>query len=129
MFGKRDDDFRGDRVEMLLGSGALFRGSIVSSGVVRIEGKVEGDITHNGELMIGEPAHVTATIKAGSVTIAGEVRGNVECEGRLELTSTGRLYGDIKVGQLVVQEGAVFQGNSNMRGKELPNLKPAPKPA
>lgn len=119
MFGKRDHDHP-DRIESLLGKGTEFRGTLVSSGVVRIDGRLEGEINHNGTLVIGESAVIVANVKAKQLTIAGHVKGNVDCDGRLELVSTARLYGDIKVGQLVVADGAIFHGVSMTRGNEQP---------
>lgn len=135
MFGRKEaDGAQLERVETILGRGTEFRGTLVSSGVVRIEGKLEGEINHSGELVIGESAVVIANVKAKIITVAGQVKGNVDCEGRLEIVPSGRLYGDIKVGHLVIAEGAVFQGVSVMRSstggqQETAAPKPTAKPA
>ncbi len=129
MFGKRELEGSADRVETLLGRSTEFRGALISSGHVRIDGKLEGEISHAGELIIGESASVTANIKTKSLTVAGHVKGNIDCEGRLELVNTARIFGDIKVGQLVIADGAVFQGVSSMRSAEPAAPRPNPKPA
>lgn len=129
MFGRKEAEgaFQ-ERVETILGRGTDFRGTLVSSGVVRIDGKLEGEINHNGDLLIGEHAVVVANVKAKQITVAGQIKGNVDCEGRLEIVPTGRLYGDIKVGHLVIADGAVFQGVSVMRNTASPQEGAAPKP-
>lgn len=135
MFGRKEaEGALLERVETILGRGTEFRGTLVSSGVVRIDGKLEGEINHSGELFIGETAVVSANVKAKLITIAGQVKGNVDCEGRLELVPSGRLYGDIKVGHLIIAEGAVFQGASVMQktaatGQDSLPVKPSTKPA
>lgn len=110
---RRDENF--DKVETLLGRGTEFRGNLVSRGVVRLDGIFEGEINHGGSLFIGESAQVTATVKCKHLTVAGHLRGNVDCEGKLEILSSGHLYGDIKMAQLVIADGAIFQGASSMR--------------
>ncbi len=117
VFGKKDaPNF--DKVDTILGKDCRFKGTLNSNGSVRIEGQFEGEILHEGDLVIGEKARVVADIKARHLLIAGEVRGNVEAEGKLELLPTAQLYGDIKVGNLVVADGAIFQGTSEMAGKD-----------
>ncbi|MGE5590267.1 MAG: bactofilin family protein [Bacillota bacterium] len=124
MFGRKEaEGALLERVETILGRGTEFRGTLISSGVVRVDGKLEGEISHSGELVIGEHAVVVANVKAKQITVAGQIKGNVDCEGRLEIVPSGRLYGDIKVGHLVIAEGAVFQGVSVMR-----NSAAAPQP-
>lgn len=110
---RRDENF--DKVETLLGRGTEFRGNLVSRGVVRLDGKFEGEINHGGSLFIGETAQVTAKVKCKHLTVAGLLRGDVDCEGKLEILSKGQLYGDIKTAQIVIADGAVFQGASMMR--------------
>lgn len=118
---RREENF--DKVETLLGRGTEFRGNLVSRGVVRLDGKFEGEIQHGGSLFIGESAQVTANVKCKHLTVAGQLRGNVDCEGKLELLPSGHLYGDIKMAQLVIADGAVFQGASMMREPADPKKK------
>lgn len=115
-----------DKVDTIIGKGTEFKGTLSSSGVIRVDGRFEGEILHRGDLVVGETGFVTANIKARHVTIAGEVRGNVEAEGKLELITSGRLFGDIKVAALVIGDGAVFRGSSEMR---QPEKVAAPTPA
>ncbi len=70
-------------------------------------------------LIIGEQGRVYANIKSKSVTIAGEVHGNLECSENLEILSTGKLYGDVKVTNLFIDDGAVFDGNCEMKQKQI----------
>jgi len=77
--------------------------------------------------VIGESGVVQGKIKAENITIAGKVQGEVEANGKLELVPTGNLQGEAKMALLVVEEGAVFQGNcqqfskdSKEKGKFLP---------
>ena len=63
---------------------------------------------------MGQAAVLTADLMAQNVTIAGQVSGNIKCLHRLELLPTARLKGDIVAGSLVISEGAVFSGSSQM---------------
>ncbi|RJQ07649.1 MAG: polymer-forming cytoskeletal protein [Bacillota bacterium] len=104
-----------DKVNTLIGVGTEIKGSIKATGGIRIDGRVDGEILHEGDLVVGEEGYVEASVKTRNATIAGEVRGNIEASGRVEIVSTGKILGDIIVTTLVINEGAVFDGTCQMR--------------
>jgi cytoskeletal protein CcmA (bactofilin family) len=130
MFKKKEQQrVNFEEVDTIIGSGSEFQGTIVVQGTLRVDGRVSGDIHVQGDLIVGEKGQVNANIKARHVTIAGELRGDLELEGTLELTSSGQLYGDIAVANLIVGEGASFQGNCKMqatgsKGQKKRQLRP-----
>ncbi|HEY3365301.1 MAG TPA: polymer-forming cytoskeletal protein [Symbiobacteriaceae bacterium] len=107
------------KVQSIIGEGTEIKGAIHSTGVVRIDGYLEGTIEHSGELIVGPKGRLVATVKSTDLAIAGELRGEVEVEGKLELLAGARLFGDIRCGHLVVHEGAIFNGRSLMAPNEL----------
>ena len=97
-----------------LGKGSRVVGKLTFEGPVRIEGQVEGEITAQDALTIGESAVVNAQIVGNSVVIQGRVTGDVTARKRLEIRSPGKLFGNITSPSLVIQEGVVFEGQCNM---------------
>jgi cytoskeletal protein CcmA (bactofilin family) len=97
-----------------LGKGSRVVGKLVFEGPVRIEGQVEGEISAQDALTIGESAVVNAQIVGNSVVIQGRVTGDVTARKRLEIRAPGKLYGNISSPSLVIQEGVVFEGQCNM---------------
>ncbi len=132
MFGKKDGPEKSDKIETIVGQDTEFKGTVTSSGGVRVDGRVEGEINCRGDVIIGETAMVMANIRGRNVTVAGEVKGNIDTEGKLELAATARITGDIKVTSLTVEDGALFRGMSEMKkdGKDLTPkpVAPIPKP-
>ncbi len=104
--------------ESVLAKGLQIEGTLFSKGSLRIDGKVEGKVESDGDVMVGQNGVLNAEVRAVNVTIAGDVTGNVKCTHRLELLSSGRLRGDVTVGSLVVSEGATFLGVSQMKPPE-----------
>lgn len=98
----------------LLGAGSVFEGKLHFEGQVRIDGTFTGEITTTDLLVIGEGAKVTATINCGSVEIKGDITGNVNASESIVLRATARVQADIHAPSLVVDKGAVFEGNSRM---------------
>lgn len=107
-----------DKVNTLIGLGTEINGTLRANGGIRIDGRVEGEVVNEGDLVVGEEGVLEATVKTRNVTVAGEVRGNIEASGRVEIVATGRLIGDITVNALIIHEGAVFDGNCQMRQAE-----------
>lgn len=117
MFKKKINN-SSDKVDTMIGEGTEFNGSIVTNGTIRVDGKVEGEVTTEGDIIIGETGKVKANAKGKNITIAGEINGNIEGTGKLELLPTAKLLGDIKVDDLYVDSGAIFQGNCEMKQKQ-----------
>lgn len=105
-------------VNALLGRGSEFEGKLTFEGTVRIDGKFTGDIVSEGTLIIGEGARVKAEIVVDTVIVQGDVVGNIRAKSTVELHAPGRLRGNIQTASLVVQKGAIFDGNCVMEGRE-----------
>lgn len=103
------------QVDTIIGAGCEFQGTLTAQGTIRVEGCVNGEIKAQGDLIIGEKGQVTANIKARDVTVAGIIRGDLDLEGTLEITPQGQVLGDIAVANLIIGEGANFQGNCKMQ--------------
>jgi cytoskeletal protein CcmA (bactofilin family) len=100
--------------ETIISSDAVFKGSIKFKGVLRIEGKFQGDIVSQGTLYIGKTGEVKASVRAESVIIEGKVNGNIQVDNRVELRSSAKLFGDIKASRLIIEEGVSFVGNCDV---------------
>jgi cytoskeletal protein CcmA (bactofilin family) len=57
---------------------------------------------------------VRATVHAAAVVVSGELVGDCTASNRVEIQATGRLMGNIRAPKIVIAEGAVFRGNSDM---------------
>lgn len=111
MFKKRRGEGKAGTV---IGREAEFKGTLKDDESVRIDGKFEGEIQTEGEIIIGEEANVQANIKAKSISIAGKVTGDVNCEESVELFSSGSLRGKVRASNLTIAEGGFFDGECKM---------------
>ena len=102
------------QITTLLGRGTQIKGNLNVEGSARIDGRIDGDVTASGHLIIGTGAVVMGDVKAQSVLIGGEVRGNILCPEKAELASTAKVFGNIATGEIVIDEHATFQGKCNM---------------
>lgn len=113
MFNKQTDIAKA-AFDTLIGANTELNGNVISKGIIRIDGKVIGNVTVQGDLFLGENALVKGEITVSSIQIAGSVEGNVFSSGILKLLPTARMLGDIQVKSFVCEEGSIFEGTCKM---------------
>ena len=98
----------------IVGAGARLEGNVISAGSLRIEGQVKGQINAEGDVELAPQSQVEADIQAQNVTVGGRFRGNISVKNKAHLSRGGRVDGNITAKALVIEEGAVFHGQSIM---------------
>ncbi len=106
-----------DEINVFWGKDSLFNGKMTSEGIFRLDGKVEGEISHNGTLIIGETAVIKGKVEVNTLTLNGMLEGEVTAKERLEIHSKGKLYGTISTPILVILDGGIFEGDCRMGSK------------
>ena len=121
----------GDNLNAFIGEGTTFKGNLSFQGMVRVDGRLDGEIFTKDTLMVGKTAEIKADIHAGALVIGGTIHGNITAEEKIELHSGARLQGNISTPSLVIAEGAIFDGSCTMvKKQESPALaKPREAPA
>ena len=102
----------------VLGPKTTFKGELLGDEDVLVEGTVEGQIRISRDLRVGTSGSVKASIEAQAVVVAGEVVGDCAASSRVEIQASGRLTGNIRAPKIVIHEGAMFKGNSDMSGRK-----------
>ena len=118
-------------ITTLLGRGASFEGKLTFEGTVRIDGRFKGEVFSEDVLVIGDGAHVEATIDVGEVIIQGTVVGNISAKRSIEIHAPGKVKGDLHTPTLQIDKGVIFEGRSFMEAalQNKPNAPATPKPA
>lgn len=102
------------KINGIIGKGVSLVGKLSFDGILRIDGKFQGEIDAAGTLVVGEDAVLESMIRVGTALISGEVRGIVEAANKVEILSQGRMFGDVRTPAIVIYKGAVFEGNCEM---------------
>lgn len=95
-------------------AGTVIKGNIQASGDFRMDGTLEGDITLNGKLVVGESGQVTGNVVCQNANIIGTVNGNITVKELLSLYATAKVKGDIMINKLSIEPGAAFSGTCRM---------------
>lgn len=101
---------------------ASFEGKLIFEGNVLVNGKFKGEIYSTGELTIGKTGYVEGQVEIGTVVILGEVNGNIKAKQKIVINAPAVVRGDIVAPSLIIEEGAVFEGNCSM-GRDVTDKK------
>ena len=97
-----------------LDRGSSFRGELEFEDTMRIDGRFNGKITSKNELIVGESATIDGEIHVGRIAISGTVMGKIRADQKIEIHRSGKVFADLDTPTLIIEEGALFQGNCAM---------------
>ncbi len=97
-----------------LGAQDQLVGRLVYDGDLQVQGVLEGEATVTGALQVDDGGTVKAKLSAQHLTVRGTVDGDAVVRDRLLIAGSGVITGDVKVGRLVIEDGAVLNGNVTM---------------
>src|SRR5688572_16945695 len=108
-----------------LDRGAVFKGEMEFEDTMRIDGRFNGRISSKNELIVGESAHIEGDVHVGRIAISGTVVGRIVATQRVEIHRNGKVFSDVDTPALIIEEGAIFQGNCVMgdrKGGSVTNI-------
>ena len=127
MFTTKDEKKMAEEISNssnVIGKGTVLEGNIETSGNIRIEGRINGNIKSKSKIALGHSSHVEGNITAQNADIEGGVKGKIDISEVLILKATAVVHGDISTSKLVVEPGAVFNGSCKM-GAAIKDIKSA----
>jgi cytoskeletal protein CcmA (bactofilin family) len=107
---------------------SVFDGTFQTTRNLKVEGEVKGTIECKGTLFVAQGATVGAKVEADNVTVAGDLNGEIRCRGRLQIMPSGKVRGKVNTQTLVINEGALYEGQLEMSPVESGISVSQPKP-
>lgn len=108
------DKHQGNGDLSFVGAMTSVEGTIRTEGSIRIDGRMVGDIIAQANAAVGVGGIVEGNVTAKNVSVAGKVNGAVTALDKLILEAKSIMRGDIRASRLVVDEGAMFDGQCAM---------------
>ncbi len=102
-----------------IGSKTTVRGQVSGKQDLVVEGRIEGHVGLDSQLIVEEGGAVEADVEATVATLRGEVRGPVTALRSLSVEATARVAGRLKAPSIAIADGAHFSGEIEM-DVELP---------
>ena len=97
-----------------IGKGTEIRGDLETFGIIRIDGKVYGNVKSKAKINLGEGSYVEGNIISQNAEVSGEVKGKLEITDMLILKPSAVISGDIFTGKLIIEAGATLNGTCKM---------------
>jgi cytoskeletal protein CcmA (bactofilin family) len=101
---------KNETTNCVIGEGSIFDGRFYVNGSILIEGKFQGDIKTDDQLVVGPTGKVKTDIVARRVTVAGTLIGNIVASEEVSLLHTGKVLGNITTPKLSVEPGVITEG-------------------
>lgn len=101
-----------------LGGGTVVEGTVRANNSVRVDGKIKGKLICKNTLTIGVNGEIEGDVEAKNAIVGGKIKGKIKVAEKLVLEAKSILIGDLKASKLLIDEGAVFEGTSDMGKKE-----------
>ncbi len=98
----------------IIAQGMRAVGELITDGVVKVEGTVEGTIRAQREVLVAKGGNVEGDIHTREAVIGGEVSGSIFAEERVEVQQGSTVKGDISTKKLIIQEGGEVNGQIRM---------------
>ena len=95
-------------------SGTTITGDIISKEGIRLDGKLIGNLSTEGKLVVGATGEIRGEITCHNSDVEGTIEGKITVKELLSLKSTSKIQGDIITNKLAVEPGSKFTGTCNM---------------
>jgi len=120
----------------------VIKGSIHANGVLALTGSITGDVEANSvsitesgkvigpidcknDLYIERECAVDGDIIAKNAEVHANVQGDLDITAELALSPSSSVIGNISTGSLIVESGAILQGNVSIKKYEKAGLNSA----
>ncbi len=112
--GKKTGEKPCNTIDTLIGEQTQITGNLTFTGGLRIDGKVHGDVSAQGEgstLILSERGEVIGNIRVPHLIINGTIKGNVFSSECVELQAKAEITGDMTYKSLEMALGATVNGS------------------
>ena len=105
---------RGKLMDSYFGKGVKLTGTLWAKGDVHFEADFVGEVFSENHFFVGQSGYVDGDLHVYDFSNSGKVKGNIFSENKTRLMLGSNLKGNISTYQLVIDEGADFEGRCKM---------------
>lgn len=97
-----------------IAEGVVIKGDIKSRSDIRVDGQIDGTISSEGRIVVGETANLTGKLFCNDIDFWGRMDGDLFVRDVLSIKGTAVINGNIHVRKLQVEMGAQINGSCHM---------------
>ena len=105
--------------QSVIGGNIKFRGELIGTEDIHIEGTVEGTIIMEGHnLSVGTQGSIDANVHANNITINGKLTGDVLADELISIKKSAQVKGNLIAPRIQLDDGGKFRGSMDMIDNE-----------
>lgn len=104
----------------VVGEGTVVNGNLEGEGSLEIYGRVLGNVTMTGEVLVGDGGAVRGQIVAAKISVSGAVQGDLRGSEAVVLERGAKVIGDIAAPRIGIGTGALVRGTVRTEGEPAP---------
>jgi cytoskeletal protein CcmA (bactofilin family) len=105
--GSTRSGVRSTQETTVIGRGTHVRGRIAGEGDVEIHGRVDGDVTLEGDVTVEQGGLVASNVSARRIVVRGAVKGDLVATESIVLEEGARVVGDVRAARISIAGGLV----------------------
>jgi cytoskeletal protein CcmA (bactofilin family) len=118
----------------VIGAGTVVHGNLQGEGSLEVFGRVDGDVSTSGDVLVAEGGVVRGDITAAKISVSGAVQGNLSGSEAVLLERGAKVVGDVSAPRVGIGSGALIRGHVRTDGEPAagqarrvpgPGVKPA----
>lgn len=111
------------QLDTLLGKNTKIKGDITFSGVLVLDGSVDGSLigSKNDDILtINESGMVTGKVQVANIIVNGSVNGDIIAAGKIEVASKANIEGNVYYKNIEMETGSKINGQLIYQDSEQP---------
>jgi len=98
----------------IIRKGTEIKGDVTCAGDIRIDGILNGTLTSEGKVVVGQSGTIEGEVICKNADISGNIKANIVVKELLQLKASANIAGNINTSKLSIEPGANFTGTCNM---------------
>ncbi len=98
----------------VLGPQIAVRGALSGEEDLVVEGRIEGNVSLAGHLVVAAGGVVEADLEVSSIEVHGEVRGDIVATRSITIERGAMVAGNCRAPRVIIHDGAKFDGAVDM---------------
>lgn len=98
----------------VIGPQTSVRGALSGDEDLIVEGRLEGNVTLSGHLIVAESGDVEADLDVVSIEVHGQVRGDISASRSITIQRGAQVSGNVRAPRVIINDGAHFDGAVEM---------------
>lgn len=98
----------------VLGPQIAVRGTLSGEEDLVVEGRLEGNVSLQGHLIVAETGDLEADLDVDSIEVHGQVRGDITAARSITIEKGAQVTGNVKAPRVIINDGARFEGAVDM---------------